>query len=167
MAYSIFTPTGSQFATTPISVADNTIDTSLYDTGTKSGIQLVGRNALNYGTAVAQNTVQMVSNFASSELAAPGGTVALQGQLWFNVDDGNMYAKTGIGGNFPANWSRLIAVPADGSSGSSGSIGFVNSGTTLPATGNDGDIFIITSPSTQIHMWANGAWRQLFPAIYS
>jgi hypothetical protein len=162
MAYSIFTPTGSEHAGTPITVPDNAIDQGLYNASNKLGVQLVGRNAIDYGTAVAQNTVQMVSNFAGG--LAPVAAKSLQGQLWFNATSptaGSLYVRTATstGGEFPAGWEKLVSV----NSSQTGTIPIVN-----PAGGTekDGDIQILTGP-TRINMWAAGGWRSIFPAVYS
>lgn len=146
MAYSIFTPTGSEFAITPISVPDNAIDTSLYDGTNKLGVQLLGRNAINYGTAVAQNTVQMVSNFAGT--VPPSDSIALQGQLWFEVTSsttGRLWLRTAQGGTYPTGWERIPTVNS--------------------SDPQDGDVQVLPGPI--ISIWGDGAWNQVFPAVYS
>jgi hypothetical protein len=164
MAYSIYTPTGSEYAVTPLTVPDNAIDTGLYNATNRLGVQLVGRNAIDYGTAIAQNTVQLASNFAGT--IAPAAARSLQGQLWFNVtstSSGTLYVRTSTtaGGEFPSGWERVLSAPtADGDAVT------VNTGATLPPTGTTGQVFILSGP-TRINMWADGAWRQVFPAVYS
>ncbi len=99
MPYTIYQSDG-----TPITVPDNAIDTEFYNpvggggvvypTGQGLGIQLLGRNTLNYGASVAQNFLQLSENFCSS--SPPSGTFSLQGQLWFNqlsTTNGNLYVK--------------------------------------------------------------------------
>lgn len=105
MAYSLYFPTGS--TSTTVSVPDGNIDPAFYDSGSKIGVQLIGQNAINFGQAIAQNTVQMVSNFAGS--VVPSDSIALQGQLWFDVSNGFMYVRTGSTGATGgiANWSPL------------------------------------------------------------
>jgi hypothetical protein len=151
MAYLLFTPTGSEYNLMPITVPDNAIDAGLYDPLNKLGVQLVGRNSVNYGTAVAQNTLQIVSNFAGSVL--PNDTISLQGQLWFNAvstTGGSLYVKmnTNNSGGI-SNWARLPSVAPS-----------------VATTAQDGDIQVLSNP-TRINMWAAGAWRQVLPAQYS
>ena len=147
MSYSLFTPTGSQYASTPLTVPDNSIDQALYDSTNKLGVQLLGRNTIDYGTAIAQNTIQMVSNFAGT--VAPIPSVALQGQLWFQVTStttGQLYVRTAQGGTFPTGWEKIATVNSPNPS--------------------DGDVQVLSGP-TRINIWANGAWQQVFPAQYS
>ena len=158
MTYSLYTPTGSAFNVVPLSVPDNAIDTAYYDSVNKLGFQLVGRNATDYGTAVAQNTIQMVSNFAGS--VVPSDAISLQGQLWFNATSGTTgnlfvrYTTTPSGGL--ANWQKLVTVDPTQTG---------TTPTTNPSgTPKDGDQQIVGSV---ISVWAGGAWRQIYPAIYS
>jgi len=144
MTYQAYKPTGAN-GLNPVPVPDNAIDTALYDSANKLGVQLIGRNAVDYGTAVAQNTIQMVSNFAGT--VPPSATIALQGQLWFNATSsttGQLYLRTATGGTYPTGWERVPTV---------------NSGTP-----QDGDIQVVGSV---ISIWASGAWQQVFPPQYS
>jgi hypothetical protein len=145
MAYNLFKPTGSN-GTNPISVPDNAIDTALYDSGNKLGVQLIGRNAIDYGTAIAQNTIQMVSNFSGTTL--PNDTISLQGQLWYNATSstaGQLYVRvTSTASGGIANWRKLPVVNNP--------------------TPSDGDIRVVGSV---ISIYANGAYQQVFPPIYS
>lgn len=159
MAYSIYTPTGSEYAVTPLSVPDNAIDTGLYNSANKLGVQLVGRNAIDYGTAIAQNAIQMVSNFAGT--VAPTAAKSFQGQLWFQVTSttaGLLYLRnsTTSGGEFPSGWEKVVTI----SSSETGTTPVVNPS----GTPKDGDIRVVGSV---ISIWANGAYRQIFPAQYS
>jgi hypothetical protein len=159
MAYSIFTPTGSEYAVTPLSVPDNAIDTGLYNAANKLGVQLVGRNAIDYGTAIAQNTIQLASNFAGT--VAPTAAKSFQGQLWFRVTSasaGLLYVRnsTTAGGEFPSGWEKLVTVDA----AETGTFPIVNP----VGTPGDGDIQVVGSV---ISIYANGGWRQVFPAVYS
>jgi hypothetical protein len=109
MTYQLYKPTGSN-GLNPIPVPDNAIDTALYDSANKLGVQLVGRNAIDYGTAVAQNTIQMVSNFSGTIL--PSDAIALQGQLWFNATSstvGNLYVRvtSNVSGGI-LNWEQVV-----------------------------------------------------------
>lgn len=170
MAYTLVTPVGSAHEGTanypPVSVPDNVIDGAFYDTTNKTGVLLIGRNALNYGTAVAQNTLQMVSNFAG--LNVPNDGIALQGQLWFKTDppgtpggasqNGVLYVRnTANTSGGIANWNRIVTVP----SSQTGTIPVVNP---TPGSEKDGDMLI---QGSVIKIWAGGAYRQVFPAIYS
>lgn len=159
MAYSVFTPTGSEYAVTPLSVPDNAIDVGLYNSVNKLGIQLVGRNAIDYGTAVAQNTVQIVSNFGGT--VAPTAAKSIQGQLWFKVTStsaGLMYIRnsTTAGGEFPSGWERIATIDA----AETGVFPVVNPS----GTPKDGDTQVVGSV---ISIYANGGWQQVFPAQYS
>lgn len=147
MTYQLYLPTGSN-GLNPIPVPDNTIDTALYDSANKLGVQLIGRNAIDYGTAVAQNTVQMVSNFSGTVL--PSDSIALQGQLWFNATSstaGLLYVRTtaNTSGGL-ANWSRIPTVNS--------------------SNPQNGDVQVLSGP-TRVNIYANGAWQQVFPAVYS
>jgi hypothetical protein len=158
MAYTIYNAAG-----TPFTVADNAIDTQFYNptangAGKGIGTQLVGRNAIDYGAPVAQTFLQLTENFCGTVL--PSDTTAMQGQLWFNRTsgtDGVLYVRNSAatsGGL--ANWKQVVTIP-----GGSGRVAVVN-----PTSGSelDGDIRVVGSV---ISMWAAGAWRQIFPAVYS
>lgn len=117
MAYSLEKPVGSH-GLNPIPVPDNAIDTTYWDNAVNVGFQLVGRNAVDYGTAVAQNTVQMVSNFAGPLSSIPNDNIALQGQLWFNstsATTGILYVRTrtnSTGGIL--NWQKIVTEDSTG-----------------------------------------------------
>jgi hypothetical protein len=162
MAYVIHKSDG-----TAVSVADNAVDTAFYNsaggtTGTGLGIQLVGRNTINYGAAIAQNILQMTENFASSIATFPSDTTAMQGQLWFNKQStsaGSLYVRVAAGvalGVGLANWQKIITV----SDTETGTIPIVNPS----GTAKDGDIQVSGSV---ISVYAAGAWKQVFPALYS
>lgn len=157
MAYIIYKADG-----TTVSIADNSIDTAFYNAagGTTSngqGIGLVGRNTLDYGATIAQNFLQMTENFASATNTQPIGSVALQGQLWFDKSLAKLYVRTtapATGANSMANWREVFTVA------SSETIPVVNP----TGTPKDGDIQVVGSV---ISIYAAGAWKQVFPAIYS
>lgn len=146
MAYTIYKGDG-----TAITVADNAIDTDFYNpaggnAGNGLGIQLIGRNAIDYGAAVAQNFLQQQQNFAS--LNVPSDAKSQQGQLWFkrtSATDGELYLRvtSNISGGI-LNWRKVTVVN--------------------PTVPGDGDIQVVGSV---ISIYANGAWRQVFPAVYS
>jgi hypothetical protein len=107
MAYTIYKSNG-----TSVTVADNTIDNMFYNpaggaTNQGMGLQLVGRNTLGYGAAIAQNILQSAENFANPN--APADSVALQGQLWFNTTTKSMYVRVGASGQTGGlvNWNQL------------------------------------------------------------
>jgi hypothetical protein len=158
MAYNIYKSDG-----TAIVVPDNAIDDTFYNptangAGKGKGTQLVGRNAIDYGAPVAQTFLQLTENFNSS--VVPADSVSLQGQLWFNkasAVDGELYVRfTANGSGGILNWRKLVTID----SSETGTFPVVNpSGT--PA---DGDSQVVGSI---ISIYANGAWRQIFPAVYS
>lgn len=148
MAYSIHKSDG-----TLVSVADNAIDTDFYNpvggsTGLGMGVQLIGRNAIDYGAAVAQTFLQMTENFSSATGTQPIGANALQGQLWYDKTLSTLYVRVTPGvplaDNLATNWRKIPV--------------------TNPVTPGDGDIQVVGSV---ISIWAAGAWRQVFPAQYS
>jgi len=163
MSYTIYKSDG-----TAVTVPDNTIDIAFYNPsggtgGNGLGTQLLGRNTINYGAAVAQNFLQMTENFAS--LAVPSDTTSLQGQLWFSKTSsttGILYVRTtsnGSGGIL--NWREVVTADADGNITIRGGTGPAVNPTDPP---EDGDIQVVGSV---ISIWANSAWQQVFPAEYS
>jgi len=148
MAYSIRKSDG-----TLVTVADNAIDTDFYNptggsTGLGMGIQLIGKNAIDYGAAVAQTFLQSTENFSSSTGSQPIGAKALQGQLWYDKSLSTLYVRVTPGvpaaDSLATNWRKITVLN--------------------PVTPGDGDIQVI---GAVISIWANGAWQQVFPAIYS
>jgi hypothetical protein len=148
MAYSIRKSDG-----TLVTVAVNAIDTDFYNptggsTGLGMGIQLIGRNAIDYGAAVAQTFLQSTENFSSSTGSQPIGAKALQGQLWYDKSLSTLYVRVTPGvpaaDSLATNWRKITVLN--------------------PVTPGDGDIQVI---GAVISIWANGAWQQVFPAIYS
>ena len=115
MPYQIYQSDG-----TPVTVPDNTIDQSFYNpTGGGGsgptlhpglGIQLIGRNAVDYGSALAQNFLQLTENFCSSASNPPSDTTSLQGQLWFaqsGTGNGNLYVRVNATG-LVGVWEQLL-----------------------------------------------------------
>jgi len=144
MAYNIYRADG-----TPVTVPDNTIDSQFYDAsangpGKGIGTLLVGRNAIDYGAPVAQTLLQLTENFAGT--VTPSDAKSSIGQLWFNKTTSSIFVKVTDTESGLANWRKIstIALPGD--------------------TGSDGDIKV---DGGIISIWANGAWRQVFPAVYS
>lgn len=143
MAYNIYKADG-----TAVVVPDNAIDAQFYNptangAGKGIGTQLVGRNAIDYGAPVAQNFLQLTENFCGT-IAPPNGTV-MQGQLWF--DKAAVALKVNVSSTVTADW-KVLSVIADPSA----------------VTGYDGQVRV---NGGIISIWANGAWQQVFPAVYS
>jgi hypothetical protein len=143
MAYTIYRSDG-----VAVTVPDNTIDSQFYNptangVGKGLGIQLNGRNAIDYGAPTAQTWLQMTENFASNGVIPTDGT-SLVGQLWFNKSTSSLYVKVTTAAVGINNWRKIPV--------------------TNPITPVDGDIQVVGSV---ISIWANGAWQQVFPAIYS
>lgn len=164
MAYTIHKSDG-----TTVTVADNAIDNEFYNPtggssggsspGLGTGPRLIGRNTLDYGASVAQNFLQMTENFSSVTGTQPLGVFALQGQLWFDKSLALLYVRSTpgvLGSNSMANWQRLVTT----SGSETGRIPVVNPS----GAPQDGDTKVVGSV---ISMWANGAWQQIFPALYS
>lgn len=167
MSYTIYHADG-----TPVIVPDNAIDTAFYNpnahsSGVGIGTQLVGRNAINYGAPVAQNFLQMTENFASTTAFRPGDAFALQGQLWFekaSATSGELYVRVSSATSGGAlNWRRVVSI--DSTTNTiiirGGDVPVVNP---TPGQERDGDTLVVGST---ISIWAAGAWRQIFPAVYS
>jgi hypothetical protein len=167
MAYLIYKSDGST-----VTIPDNAIDTAYFNAaggggfgpgnvpqaGHGLGTQLVGRNTTDYGSAIAQNFLQLQQNFSSS--AIPSDLTSLQGQLWFNqtsTTTGLLYVRvtTNTSGGL-ANWQKVVTV----SSSETGTTPIINPS----GTPKDGDIQVVGSV---ISIYAAGSWRQVFPAIYS
>jgi hypothetical protein len=116
MAYSIYKADG-----TLVTVADNSIDVDFYNanangTGKGIGVRLIGRNAVSFGAATAQNFLQLTENFSGSVI--PSDSTALQGQLWFRKTSstaGVLYVRTkdATSGGI-ANWQRVITEDTTG-----------------------------------------------------
>lgn len=122
MAYTIYNANG-----TVKTVADSTLDGTYYS-GTAStsptpgvGIILVGQKTAGYGASIAQNFLQLTENFASA--STPADSKTLQGQLWFNTSDLNLYVKTAA-----ATWNQLVLANGSGTITATGFNG--------PLTGN-------------------------------
>jgi len=112
MAYSIRKSDG-----TLVTVADNAIDSDFYNptggsTGLGQGIQLIGRNAIDYGAAIAQTFLQLTENFSSSTGTQPIGAKALQGQLWYDQSLSKLYVRVTPGvplaDSLSPNWEQIV-----------------------------------------------------------
>jgi len=143
MAYTIYKSDG-----TAVLVPDNAIDTEFYSAdvngpGAGIGVQLIGRNAIDYGAPVAQNFLQLTENFCGTN--PPSNAAALQGQLWFDQTAGIL--KVNVSSTATAEWTGIATI-ADSSA----------------VTGYDGQIKV---DGSTVYVWAAGAWQQIFPAVYS
>jgi hypothetical protein len=140
MAYIIYKTNGQQLLT----LLDGTLDSS-------RGVNLVGKNYVNFGTAQNENFVRLMENFANGT----GPTYPLTGQLWYDTGtatlkyfDGttfNILANAvGVTANVTALNSALIANVANLSSYFSSNV------STLTANA--------ASQDTQLkNLWANAA----------
>ena len=105
MPYNIHKSTGES-----VVVPDNVISNEFYNpdangAGKGVGIRLLGRNVIDYGAAVAQNFLQLASNFADDK--APSSGTAQQGQLWYDTVNKEMMVNVGSYNNIPATWESL------------------------------------------------------------
>ncbi len=162
MAYQIYKSDG-----TPVTVPDNLIDNLFYDPaggggyglngtlqgGAGLGIQLIGRNTLNYGASMAQNLMQMTENFASTTV--PLDKYSLQGQLWFkqsSTSSGDLYVRlTNNTSGGIANWAKLLIADPSGNITVSGT--FVGSGaglTNIPNTALDNSSITLGTTSVSL-----------------
>jgi len=131
MSYTIYNANG-----TPVVIPDNVIDTEFYDTTNNVGIQLVGRNAIDYGAPIAQNFLQQLENFAGTNRPS---TWAPQGMLWFDTASKNLFLKfQTTGSTDSANWAQVILSSASGSTTVPGNLVVSGSMTlTGPLTGTN------------------------------
>lgn len=143
MAYSIYKSNGD-----PVSVPDNAIDAQFYSpnlngAGRGVGTQLVGRNSVDYGAPVAQNFLQLTENFCGP--LSPPANKALRGQLWFNSTTGLL--NVNVSTTATPEWRGLMTIASSDA-----------------VTGYDGQVKV---DGSVISIWADGAWRQIYPAVYS
>ena len=128
-----------------VEVFDNTTNS------TDTSLKFSGRNTTNYGTAVAENFLHLLENFAGA--TAPASPV--EGQLWYNNVDEILYVNDGSGDN---GWQTASGV---------------RTGTSVPTTGKLGDIWVDTN-NQQIFIYTGnnatgtttGAWILVGP-LYS
>ena len=183
MAYTIHKSDG-----TAVTVADNSIDTAYYNSTGGGGVtpaqglgtQLVGRNTIDYGAAIAQNFLQLTENFSSGTGFFPSDATALQGQLWFNKTSstaGKLYVRvSGATSGGLANWQQVLTTNTSGNATITGDLNVTGNITAegglhvpvvfsalpvLPQVAQDGDIMVIGS---SISIYAAGAWHQVSPS---
>lgn len=99
MAYTVFNANGTSTV-----VPDNVIEPTFYDSTNRIGIQLVGRNAIDYGQPIAQNFLQLLENFASPTTPGANGAVAPIGMVWFDTTLGALRVQTSAG-----TWTSLLS----------------------------------------------------------
>jgi microcystin-dependent protein len=120
-----------------IEVFDNTTNS------TDTSLKFSGRNTTNYGTAVAENFLHLLENFAGA--IKPISPV--EGQLWYNNVDDTLYVNDGSGEN---GWQTASGV---------------RSGTAQPTSGKAGDIWVDTN-NQQIFIYSGSTWILVGP-LYS
>jgi hypothetical protein len=180
-----------------VTVADNSLDTTYYvdsvPPGTGAGTILVGRNTIDYGASIAQNFLQMTENFASITGTFPSDTKALQGQLWFDKTIRSLYVRvTATTSGGLANWEKIVTVDNSGNAQVDGDLTVtgdthLEGGLTVdgaitaegglhvpvtftafplvpPQVAQNGDLLVVGSV---VSIYAGGAWKQIFPPIYS
>lgn len=101
-------------------------------TDTSTSLVLFGKGYQNWGEALNENFLHLLENFASEENPGMPGTPMLipdpvEGQLWFNIDDDNIYF-------FGQGWIKLLA---EGSGSSLDDMGDVSA-----AGANPGDALV-------------------------
>lgn len=99
MAYTVFNANG-----TSTIVPDNVIEPTFYDSTNRIGVQLVGRNAIDFGQPIAQNFLQLLENFASPTTPGQNGATAPIGMLWFDTSIGALRVQTATG-----TWTSLLS----------------------------------------------------------
>ena len=120
-----------------VEVFDNTTNS------TDTSLRFSGRNSTNYGSAVAENFLHILENFAG----ATSPPSPIEGQLWYNNVDEILYVNDGSGDN---GWQTASGV---------------RTGTAIPTTGKLGDIWVDTN-NQQIFIYTGTSWILVGP-LYS
>ena len=120
-----------------VEVFDNTTNS------TDTSLKFSGRNTTNYGTAVAENFLHLLENFAGAN--SPPSPI--EGQLWYNNVDEILYVNDGSGDN---GWQTASGV---------------RTGTAVPTAGKLGDIWVNTNDQ-QIFIYTGTTWILVGP-LYS
>ena len=120
-----------------VEVFDNTTNS------TDTSLRFSGRNTTNYGSAVAENFLHILENFAG----ATSPPSPIEGQLWYNNVDEILYVNDGSGDN---GWQTASGV---------------RTGTAIPTTGKLGDIWVDTN-NQQIFIYTGTSWILVGP-LYS
>ena len=119
MAYTIRN-TKNEVVTT---VADASVDSTL-------DIRLIGKNYVGYGTALNENLVAMLENFAN--VSAP--TKAIQGQVWFDTSALALKVYDGTSFGYIANKATNLTATSANISGSANVTGNVYAGNLVATT---------------------------------
>lgn len=128
MAYTVTNTSGTQ----TFIIEDNDINDEL-------SVQIPGRNATNYGPAIAQNFVRLLENFAS----ASQPTSAITGQTWY--DTLNSALKVFNGTDFVA-------------------AGAVTKSNTEPTNNLPGDLWVNLN-TQQVYLWSGADWLLVGPTF--
>lgn len=128
MAYTVTNTSGSQ----TFIIEDNDINNEL-------SVQIPGRNATNYGPAIAQNFVRLLENFASGTEPVS----AISGQLWY--DTLNSALKVFNGTDFVA-------------------AGAVTKSNTEPTNNIQGDLWVDLN-TQQLYLWSGADWLLVGPSF--
>lgn len=98
---------------TPVVIQDSDINKDYYSAN-QVGVQLVGRNVIDYGAPTAQNFLQMLENFASDSFPTWPSTTPV-GMIFFNTTDKQLYLKTKTTAPVEKdNWAQLFVVAPPG-----------------------------------------------------
>tara|TARA_B100000035_G_C21035608_1_gene570746 strand:+ start:5298 stop:6167 length:870 start_codon:yes stop_codon:yes gene_type:complete len=85
-----------------INKKNGTISVIEGDLNVETSLELVGKDYFGYGSAIAQNFVKLLENFASD--TAPSKPI--EGQVWF--DTANSFLSVWTGGDYPTgSWSSI------------------------------------------------------------
>lgn len=117
-----------------IEVEDNTINTDL-------SIALVGKGSTEFGTVIAENSLHMLENFASS--SAP--TNPIEGQLWYDTTDNQKQLKI---------YDGTLWVPAGGLK--------KNISQPSPTASTTGDLWVDTD-NQQLYLYTGSSWVLVGP----
>lgn len=125
----------------PLLISDNLVNNTY-------GVNLLGRGVTNYGELVAENFVYLLENFAG--INPPQN--AITGQLWYEANP----STPGIGTLRVFNGVAWVSI--------SGAM----TGSTLPATGNDGDLFYkVSTGKNQLFGYSNSQWNRIAGLVSS
>lgn len=134
MAYTInFTETNN-INKPAITVEDGTINT-------QTSLKLPGRNSTAYGAVIAENFLNLLENFASTQ--EPSNPV--EGQLWYDNTLGSEQLKV----YNETNW-----IPASG----------ITKSLSTPALAQNGDLWVDTD-NQQLYLFTGGGWILVGPSF--
>lgn len=125
----------------PFTLTGGTINT------TTTSLSLTGKGSANWGEPLQENLLHVLENFCST--SSPANPT--EGQLWYDATGSNKALKIYNGTQWITIASQL-------------QLSTISTPVINPTTPKDGDIQIVGSV---ISIYANGAYRQVFPAQYS